>query len=153
MAQQKENISLGCEEWCSQIPMLLDLPEDDEVRTVWERHGDDCPLCRSILEDEARIKRMFAGLPDPGPAFIAGRIMSTVRGRNSNRIPFRTRDIGWGLAGGLAGVVLGVWLASVTAIQPAKIDPATYFEMTLSDMSDEMDDLFVEVVDAVEESP
>ncbi len=60
------------------------------------------------------IIRAVSRLPDPGPAMIADAVMRRIRQSQVDTIRLRPRQIAWGFAGGIAGLLLGLWLASAT---------------------------------------
>jgi len=66
---------------------------------------------RSADED---IIRAVSRLPDPGPALIADAVMRRIRQSQVDMIRLRPRQIAWGFAGGIAGLLLGLWLANAT---------------------------------------
>jgi len=145
MTHRRNNITAGCPEWVDQVPALLELPEDDEVRMAWEQHTANCTSCRAVLYNEIRLRAQLEKLPDPGPARIANRVMHRIRGKERSYIPFRPRDLGWGLAGSLAGVLLGVWLAGAINTMPVQANPLSGYEQILSELTEGIDPLMSEL--------
>ena len=103
----------GCPEWRDQIPALIELPHGDDVRAVWENHAANCPACLKVLNEDLQFQRMFLNSPQPGRAHVANSVLEKIRQPGKHPF-FRPIDIGLGLAGTIAGVVLGFQLSTAT---------------------------------------
>lgn len=108
----KKDISIGCNEWRSQIRLILDLPPEDEIRQVWTKHAQNCPECQSVITDDNQLRCLIQTLPDPGAAFIAPRVREHIHSTQSNRAFFNKRAAAWTIAGTVAGIVMGILLSS-----------------------------------------
>ncbi|MDP8239717.1 MAG: hypothetical protein P9X24_11560 [Candidatus Hatepunaea meridiana] len=124
MKRKKNNISVkrgfvnasdhtGCPEWSSKLPHLTSLSHDDPERIEWEQHAEDCRECKVVLQQELDLVRSLTVIHDPSPARISYSVMRKIRQRKETSIKVRPREVSWGLAGSLAGVLLGIWLAGV----------------------------------------
>ncbi len=151
MSRRNDDRHIGCSEWRNQIPSLIDLPAGDEVRAVWERHAADCPQCRAVLDEESKFRELFVHLPDPGPAYLAGRVMTAVREARGARQLFRLRDLVWATTGVVAGVVLGFWIAGAVPSTSNRIQPGAVFEEALNQLPSGLDELISEIASEGEE--
>lgn len=141
MNQRPHDIPAGCAEWKDEIKALLELPADHPVRRNWENHAKDCSSCRAVLEDETGFQEMFDRIPDPGPAFVSGRVMRAVRLQHRQTGPFRKRDLLYGLIGSAAGVILGLWLTGVVSNGSTQIQPAAVYAAAIADIPTGLDEL------------
>ncbi|HHE47100.1 MAG TPA: hypothetical protein ENL08_05305 [Bacteroidetes bacterium] len=87
---------------------------------------------------DGKIVRAVRHLPDPGPAMVAGMVMSRIRRKQSDTIRIRVRDIAWGLAGGFAGVILGLWIAG-SAPDTAQIAARSGYDAEFTELADDID--------------
>lgn len=146
MKQKQNDISRGCKEYRPQIQRLVELGADDPERILWERHSADCPECSKVLSDEMNLREDFASLEDPGPAYISSRVLSRIKRAEVQPIRIRIRDIGLGLAGTLAGVVLGVVIAG-SNVKSVQADPLSGYDVYFQQMDSGLEDLTLEVLD------
>lgn len=136
MERRNKNNSSGCIEWGDQIPTILELPEDDDVRRLWEKHAVECPHCKEALETERLMHAGFNSLPDPGHAMVANRVMNTIKGKRFAANSFRPRDLVYGAVSSVVGVLLGIGLTFESAGIKTYTDttPATYYEQIISNL-------------------
>lgn len=144
MKSDNKHTTRSCTEWAGQIDAVLSLPEDDEILLAWAAHAESCTECRQSMHSELSIRRQIRTLPEPGNALIADSVMRRVRSGNLRRPVIGIRDFGLGLAGAVAGVFLGVYLAG-TFNQPTATDLAAGYEQILSEVGDGLDPLIDEL--------
>ncbi len=141
MQNKKRDISSGCAEWCDQVQAILDLPAEDEIRKAWEKHAASCEDCAALLESEKRLHAHLADLPDPGPARISQSVMNRIRLKERKQRLFRLRDLGWGIAGSVAGILLGILLANVSETKTTEATTVSGYEQMLTDLERDFDPL------------
>lgn len=144
MTIQRSNI-LGCEEWQDQIQSLLELPEGDEVRGVWERHASGCSLCREALEDEVMLRANMSRVAYPGPAFISSKVMQRIRKKGAGYGLFRPRDLAYGLAASIAGVFIGFQIVNISDAQLTPVSPTATFEQIIVNFNEGIDPFVSEI--------
>lgn len=64
--------------------------------------------------EDRQWQRLFNALPEPGPAYVAARVMHHIRKPERSTAVLGLRHLIWGVASGTAGLFLGMWLASAT---------------------------------------
>jgi len=114
MKRKNDHIATGCQSWQPRIGRLLSLAGDDPERIAWIRHANACPACRQALAQEAEFQTRLNGISDLGRAVIADAVMRRIRSRKYGALAVKPRDIAWGFAGSLAGIILGLWIANAT---------------------------------------
>ncbi len=94
---------------------------------------------------EQDFKKLYDRLPDPGPAYVAGRVMGMINERD--RLPsFKPRHIVWGMASSLTGLILGIWLASATVPESsAMVNPILGNVDPLVEMEDGLDQIIYDL--------
>jgi len=152
MSRLHSKSTAGCPEWQAHIPSLQDLPETDEIRLAWTAHIKDCAACASVLAEEAWFKARMNELPDPGPAYIAVRIKEHITKGRSRMTVFRPVDLIWGTLGSVAGVILGLWLAGAN-LHSSKISPGAVFELALTGIGSETNELLTVAAELQENEP
>ncbi len=101
--------------------------------------------------DEAGIRLAIDELPDPGPAGIAASVMRKIRRQERLPLVIRRRELAWGFAGSLAGVMLGLWLAgAVPDISPTFLNGEYIAEF--AELDDEIDQLAWEMSESPEDT-
>ena len=106
----------------------------------------------SLIEepDEAGIRLAVNELPDPGPARIAASVMRKIRRQEPAKLVIRRRELAWGFAGSLAGVLLGLWLAgAVPDMSPTLLNGEYIAEF--AELDDEIDQLAWEMSESLED--
>ncbi len=151
MNQRQNDIPAGCAEWKDEIQALLDLPSNDPMRQAWESHAAECPACNAALADENRFHEMFDRLPDPGPAYVTGRVMRIVRSEKRRTGPFHKWDILYGIAGSVAGVIIGFWLTGLVSNGATHVEPAAVYAAAIAEMPTGLDDLVDVFTETTEE--
>lgn len=146
MTTDTSDIDSGCPSWKPEIRKVLGLSADDPDRVEWERHADSCPECRNVLQNEREFQRSYGSLLDPPPVFISAAVMNKVRRARDRAFRLRPGHLAWGMAGSLAGIVLGVYLAAWNLPQNsiAFDDEPSYAEI-ISEMDDGIDVLIREL--------
>ena len=72
------------------------------------------PAGHVALAQEAEFQTRLNGISDLGRAVIADAVMRRIRSRKYGALAVKPRDIAWGFAGSLAGIILGLWIANAT---------------------------------------
>jgi anti-sigma-K factor RskA len=100
----------------------LDVLSDDE-RARFERHLEECELCRAEIEGlrTAASSLAFAVEGPPPPVELRARVLDAARAEGQNVVPFRPRRPSFGVsiaaaitvAATAAAVAFGVWGASL----------------------------------------
>jgi hypothetical protein len=129
----------GCPEWRPRIGHLLGLATEDPDWIGWARHSSECAACRKALEAELRFRSLMSSIADPGRAMVSPAIMRRIRRRDPRAI-LRRHDLTWGLAGSLAGVILGILLTYTVFVAPES--QATDDSQTSGVLTDEIDQAF-----------
>lgn len=88
--------------------------------------------------DDQEFSLLMNQLPDPDPAGIASSVMLKIRQRRVEPIRIRRREVVWGFAGGLAGLLLGFWFASAS-IDKSQNTFAEQYEEVITGLEDELD--------------
>lgn len=143
MKQSGKSMAPGCPVWAGKTHRLLGLAGDDPERLEWESHARECRLCGGVLADEASFQRALLALPDPGPARVADDVMRRVRSVHTRPL-FRPRELAWGLAGSVAGVLIGLLMASTApGVNGMTREPQA--QASFTELSDEIDALTLEL--------
>ena len=108
----RSTTSGACRNYRNQAARLLNLPATDATRQEWQVHSQTCADCRLLIEVHAEIELHLSHLPDPEPAYVHGRVMAAVHG--ARQLGSLSRRNAWalGLASGMAGLALGLFLAN-----------------------------------------
>lgn len=138
MKRKSNHIGVGCHTWQSQIERLLGLPDDDPERIVWVNHAVECPECGLALAQEQEFKQLMVEIPDPGRAVIADTVMRRIRTGNRDVLTVKPRDLAWGLAGSLVGVILGLWIAGASPDQ-IQISSTDLYASEFAELQDDID--------------
>jgi len=72
--------------------------------------------------EDQTYRDLFRSLPDPGPAYVAGRVMTHLRRRNEP--VWRVRHAVWGVVASVTGLVLGFYFTE-SAIDMVNNQPLT----------------------------
>ena len=150
MTNQRSNTH-GCTEWQDQIQSLLELPEGDEVRAVWERHADECTLCKEVLESELEIRAGMERMEYPGAAFISAKVMHRIRKKGTGASMFRPRDLVYGLVASIAGVFIGFQIVAISDAQATQLSPTAALEQIIVDLDEGIDPSMSEFNSVIEE--
>ncbi len=90
------------------------------------------------------IRSLYRSLPDPGPAYIAGRVMDRIHKQES--LSVRPRHIVLGLASSFTGILLGFWLATATVSNvPTSVGTVVGYVESLNGMEDGLDQLIFDL--------
>jgi len=150
MKRKSNHITEGCRIWQPQIERLLGLPDDDPERISWIRHTAECPACREALVREQQFAQQVVEMPEPERAEIADAVMRRIRARNRDALSVKPRDLAWGLAGSLAGVILGLWIAG-SPPEPTLYSSSDQYSSEFAELQDDLDLFTWELVDETED--
>lgn len=101
----------GCRRWRRRLPWVTALPENSADWNRWREHAADCSYCRQVLAWETEVRRMLSVKTWEEPASVVGAVSAAVRRRSPRVRVWRPSELRWGLAGGLAGIALGLLVA------------------------------------------
>jgi hypothetical protein len=149
--KKRRSILPGCAEWSDQIQSLLELPEGDEVRGVWERHAGECSSCREMLEGEVELRGQMERMEYPGHAYIASKVMNRIRKKGAGASMFRPRDLVYGLAASIVGVIIGFQIIDISEAQATQLSPTATFEQIITNFDEGIDPFMSELNLVIEE--
>jgi hypothetical protein len=102
------------------------------------------------LSEEQRFRQLVREIPDPGCAVVAERIMRRIRTQSSNALRVRPRDVVWGFAGSVAGIILGLWISSAAPNQ-TEFSSTEQYSSEFAELQDNIDLFTWELVDDTED--
>jgi hypothetical protein len=150
MKRKNDHIAAGCQTWQPRIEHLFGLAPDDPERIAWIDHASACPACGRELAQEAEFQTQMSGIPDPGRAVIADAVLRRIRSRRYGVLTVKPRDIAWGFAGSLAGIILGLWIAGA-APKSSQTTATDQYTGEFAELQDDLDAFTWELVSGAEE--
>ncbi len=149
MTRKKSKNITSCPEWSSQVQGLIDLPESDDVKSIWVKHTETCSECRSVLRLERHLGLLILQMKDPGPARTSAKVLRKIRSKRIDELSFQWKPLGLGFAGSIAGIFLGFWMFGAIDSMAMPENNAANFEQIISDFANGVDPL-VSIIDIEE---
>jgi hypothetical protein len=94
--------------------------------------------------DQDDFRGLYRSLPDPGPAYISGRVMDRIHKHES--LSVRPRHVALGMASSFVGVLLGFWLATATVSDvPTTVGTVVGYVESINGMEDGLDQMIYDL--------